>query len=336
MGRQDRTAHNRAVHEPPSPPQAGPSRSRDSNYDAPGPRGRRSARSVALPRPCVPCDDVPRMVDSTPLPSIQCSTGPFWAYELERAMDALACAGFHEIELMVTRDPRTQEADIPGRLAEERGLRIAAIHAPFLVLTKTVWGLNPLDKIARGTEMCRSLGCESMIVHPPYLWEREYARWLVQKAEAHTAETGVSIAVETMYPRWVAGRRVRVHRWLEPKALYRACHLVALDTSHLTVAREDILDAYHKLLPKLVHIHLSNNAGDGRDGHLEIEQGILPLDRFLDEVRRTSYSGAISLELSVRQYVERPEDLVATLRRNREFVEARVTRQPRITKGLPR
>lgn len=276
------------------------------------------------------------MPDDEVLPHIQCSTGPFWAFELEAAMDALAEAGFKEIELMVTRDPRTQEPDIPKRLADERGLRIASIHAPFLVITKSVWGLDPIQKIRRGTEMCRALECESMIVHPPYLWERGYARWLINEAAEHTAESGISVAVETMYPKWVAGRRLRAYRWLEPEDLLRSCHEVAMDTSHVTVARQDVLDAYSTLLPKLVHIHLSNNAGDGRDGHLELEQGILPLDRFLAEVRRTKYSGAISLELSVRRYVERSQDLAPTLRRNREYVETRLAGDVRISKGLPR
>lgn len=276
------------------------------------------------------------MSDHEILPHIQCSTGPFWAFELEAAMDALAEAGFKEIELMVTRDPRTQSAAIPRRLADERGLRIASIHAPFLVITKSVWGLDPIGKVRRGTEMCREMECDSMIVHPPYLWERQYAKWLTHEAEEHTAETGVSVAVETMYPRWVAGRRLRAYRWLEPEDLFSSCHEVALDTSHVTVARRDVLNAYTILLPKLVHIHLSNNAGDGRDGHLELEQGILPVDRFLGEVRRTKYSGAISLELSVRRYVERPEDLAPTLRRNREYVESRLAGDVRIAKGLPR
>ncbi|MBW3593935.1 MAG: sugar phosphate isomerase/epimerase [Actinobacteria bacterium] len=268
--------------------------------------------------------------------AIQCSTGPFWAFELEAAMDALAEAGFTEIELMVTRDPQTHDPEVPGRLASERGVRIASIHAPFLALTKTVWGVDPLDKIRRGTEMCTALECNTMVVHPPYLWEREYAAWLTNEAAAHTEETGITIAVETMYPKWVAGRRLRVYRWLDPTDLFRACHRVAMDTSHVTVARGDILDVYETLRPKLAHIHLSNNAGDGRDGHLELDRGILPLDRFLAELRRDGYDGAVSLELSVRQYVERPQDLVATLKRNREYVESRLAGATRISKGLPR
>jgi sugar phosphate isomerase/epimerase len=267
---------------------------------------------------------------------VQCSTGPFWAFELEMAMDALAEAGFKDIELMVTRDPRTQAPDIPLKLAEERGLRIASVHGPFLAITKNIWGMDPLGKIERGAEMCQALGATSMIVHPPYLWERDYAKWVQQEAAEFAENTGVKVAVETMYPKWVAGRRLRAYMWLEPASLVHAAHHVALDTSHLSVSREDILDAYTILAPKLEHIHLSDNAGDGKDGHLPLEQGVLPVDRFLDELRRTKYSGVISLELSVRRYLQKPKDLVAMLRQNREYVEKKLRGRTKVSKGLPR
>jgi sugar phosphate isomerase/epimerase len=269
-------------------------------------------------------------------PPIQCSTGPFWAFELGRAMETLAEAGFTEIELMVTRDPVTQKPDIPALLAEEHGLKIAALHAPFLVITKNVWGMDPVGKIKRGAEMCRALGCTSMIVHPPYLWERGYADWVIKESEGFADETGVTVVVETMYPKWVAGRKLRAYRWLEPQTLLDAAPDVALDTSHLAVCREDILKAYDVLRPKLRHIHLSDNLADGRDGHLELEQGVLPIERFLAELRRTTYQGAISLELSVRRYLERHEDLVRMLRRSKEYVEKHLAGSAKVNKGLPR
>lgn len=271
-----------------------------------------------------------------PLASVQCSTGPFWAFSLERAFDALAEAGFTQIEMMVTRDPRTQEPDVPKRLADERGLHIASVHGPFLVITRSVWGIEPLGKIRRGVEMCRALGASTYIVHPPYLWERRYAAWCRYEAADYEEETGISIPIETMYPLWVAGRQVRAYRWLDPADLARACHKVALDTSHVTVARRDILESYSTLASKLVHIHLSDNAGDGRDGHLELEQGILPIDRFLGELRRTKYSGAVSLELSVGPYVQKPAELVPMLAKNRDYIVSRLSATARVDKGLPR
>lgn len=274
--------------------------------------------------------------DNSRMPAIQCSTGPFWAFELHEAFDALAEAGFTDIELMVTRDPMTQKPDIPLKLAEERGLKIASVHGPFLAITKSVWGMDPIGKLQQGAEFCQAVGADTMIVHPPHLWEREYASWCTNEAEGFTERTGVKVAVETMYPKWVAGRRVRAYRWLEPSALFGACHHVALDTSHLTVARMDILDSLKILLPKLVHIHLSDNAGDGKDGHLELEQGILPLERFLSELRRHKYPGSISLELGVRRYVRDRAGLVRMLRRNKGYVEKRLASAKKVTKGMPR
>jgi sugar phosphate isomerase/epimerase len=266
--------------------------------------------------------------------SVQCSTGPFWAFELAQAFDAIAEAGFKDVELMVTRDPQTQSPDIPMRLAEERGLRIASVHGPFLVLTKSVWGQDPLEKIRRGTEMCNAFGVSTFIVHPPYLWEQQYATWLHAEAEHHAETTGVQVAVETMYPKWVGARRLRAYRWLDPRDLFAECHHLVLDTSHLSVAREDIFDAYTLLFPKLVHLHLSNNAGDGRDGHLEMDAGALPLDRFLAKVRETNYRGSLSLELSVKGYLERPKDLAGMLAANRRFIETHITPDENVTEDL--
>ena len=273
---------------------------------------------------------------ATKPPPLQCSTGPFWAYELERALDAIAEAGFSEIELMVTRDPSTHEPEIPLRLAEERGLRIASVHGPFLVISKNVWGMDPIGKIERGLEMCRAFEASTFVVHPPFLWERAYANWVARHARDSFADTGVAVAVETMYPKWIAGRKLRGYRWLNPRELVESAPHVALDTSHLAVSRFDILNAYEVLASKLVHVHLSDNAGDGKDGHLELGRGILPLDRLLDELRRTKYAGAISLELSVVRYLQRPRELVEMLSRNRLYVEERLKGRSRITKGLPR
>jgi sugar phosphate isomerase/epimerase len=271
-----------------------------------------------------------------PTPAVQCSTGPFWAYELDHTLDLLAEADFREIELMVTRDRRTQEPAGPLKLATERGLKIASVHGPFLAITKTVWGPDPLGKIKRGVEYCKEVGAATYVVHPPFLWERAYARWVMEEAEGFSAEHGVRVAVETMYPVWMAGRRMRAYRWLDPAALAHAAPILAMDTSHLSVGRHDILDSYEILAPKLVHLHLSNNAGDGRDGHLELDQGILPIDRLLAELARSNYSGVVSLELSVRRYIEKPEELVKMLRRNKELVEDRMSRSAPRGKGMPR
>jgi sugar phosphate isomerase/epimerase len=265
-------------------------------------------------------------MSDAPRISIACATGPFWAFELEPALDAIAEAGFTDIELMVSRDASTQTSAVPLRLAAERGLRITALHGPFLAITKAVWGADPVGKVRRGVGMCREVGASLLIVHPPYLWERAYARWTRDESASFSARADITVAVETMYPKWFGDRRISGYQWTEPHELLHAAPHVALDTSHVSVARRDVLVAFEMLRAKLAHIHLSDNAGDGRDGHLELGRGVVPVDELLAEARRTDYAGAISLEISVRRYFERPRELVAALRRNREYVEDALAR----------
>ncbi len=259
-------------------------------------------------------------------PLLQCSTGPFWTFELERALDTIAEAGFSAVELMITRDPATQDPVAALELATARGLEISSVHGPFLVITRTVWGLEATHKVTRGIEVCEALGAGTYVVHPPYLWERRYAQWLAEHAAGPASN--VKVAVETMYPKWVGRRRARGYRWLEPAQLVERSPWVVMDTSHLAVSRIDLEPAYHTLAPKLAHIHLSDNALDGRDGHLSVGDGGLPIDDLVDELVRTKYAGTIALELSVARYLERPKELASMLKRNRERVEERLAQDP--------
>jgi sugar phosphate isomerase/epimerase len=267
-----------------------------------------------------------------PIPQIQCSTGPFWTFELEHALDLIAAAGFEAIELMITRDLKTQDPAAVLELAAERSLRVAAVHGPFLVLTRSVWGFEALGKVRRGLEVCRALGAKTLVVHPPYLWEHAYARWL---GDGDGGEPGIDVAVETMYPVWVAGRPLRAYRWLDPARLLSGSPSIVLDTSHVALTQIDIVKAYELLAPKIVHIHLSDNALDNRDGHLALGEGLLPINDFLEVVRRTQYSGTIALELSVARLLGNSKELVSMLKRNREHVAEALDNRPRLAHEEP-
>jgi sugar phosphate isomerase/epimerase len=132
------------------------------------------------------------------------------------------------------------------------------------------------------------------------------------------------IGVENMFPVKIRGERgLKFHASQDFEDLDRYPNLV-LDTSHLAVARFDILEAYRRYRNKVVHFHLSNNAGKGWDSHLPVDQGILPLDELLREVAADGFSGTISLELDLRPYLDDEDAIREVLVRNREFCESRL------------
>jgi len=255
---------------------------------------------------------------------IVCSTMSVFSMPLHDVFPLFSETGFDGLELMVTSDPDTQDADRVSDLSERHLLPVRAIHAPFLLMARRVFGADPVAKIERTVELAQHVGAPLVVVHPPYRWQTRYRRWLDERLARVVAQSGVRVAVENMYPVRVRGRRVvRFHDVVGLDDLERH-PAVVLDTSHAAVAGIDLLEALARLGDRLAHVHLSNNAGRGWDSHLPPNEGVLDLDGFLDALGATGFGGAISLEIDLRSLRETPSSLRDTLARSRELCHARL------------
>lgn len=252
------------------------------------------------------------------------STAAFFRHPLRDAVRFAAEAGYGAVEIMVTQDPATQEPHLALAAAEEHGVSIEVVHAPFLLMTRRVWGTDPIGKIYRAVQLAEMVGASIVVVHPPYRWQVRYRRWIESNLAEFSARTGVTVAVENMFPFKVSPERgLTFHSGQEFEDLDRNPYIV-LDTSHAAVAGLDLIDVYRRYRDKLVHVHLSNNAGKGWDSHLPVYEGVLPVGDFLDELVTDGYTGAVSLELDLRPYFRDEDQLIEVLVRNREFCEARL------------
>ena len=68
---------------------------------------------------------------------------------------------------MVTSDPDTQDAGRVRALSEDHALPVLAVHAPFLLMARRVWGREPVGKIDRAVELALGVGAPLVVVHPP-------------------------------------------------------------------------------------------------------------------------------------------------------------------------
>jgi len=252
-----------------------------------------------------------------------CSTAAFFARPLREGMSAIADAGFERVEVMVTKDPSTQDAGTLAEAAQEHGLRVDAVHAPFLMMTRRVFGTDPVEKITRTVDLAKNVGATLVIVHPPYRWQRSYREWLGRRLPEFASRAGVEVAVENMFPlRLVRDRGLRVHADQELHAWERH-ERVVFDTSHAAVSGLDVVETAGRLGPRLAHVHLSNNAGKGWDSHLPVEEGVLPIPEFLDSLAERGFAGNLSLELDLRPYLDDARATREVLERQRAFCEAR-------------
>ncbi|HXY71703.1 MAG TPA: sugar phosphate isomerase/epimerase family protein [Actinomycetota bacterium] len=263
-------------------------------------------------------------------PTILISTAPFFRQPVRDGLRAIADAGFQAVEVMVTQDPDTQD---PGRLAtltRTFGLRVAAVHAPFLIVTRRVWTPDPVEKIRRAARLADGVGAPLVVVHPPYRWQTAYRRWIAEEILPFSEQTGVTVAVENMFPIRVPGMPpARFHD--ERRDSADATTSMVLDTSHAAVSGVDIRAVFEAGRNRIRHVHLSDNAGKGWDSHLPLGQGgVLPVDEFLSDLA-SEFSGTVSLELDLRAWMRDDRALHDLLVAQREYCERRLTRGRRRT-----
>ncbi len=246
------------------------------------------------------------------------STAPLLLSPLGWVLDAIADAGFTGAEVLLSHNSETRDPDKVLAYAAEAGLDIPAVHGPYLLLLRRVLGTSYIDKTRRSLELAAALGARTMVAHAPLLWERMGRSWLASgEMDDEAAELGVSFAMENLYP--VLGRNLSTAVTPDDLAGFRS---VVFDTSHFAVSGVDLFEAWDALGDRVVHLHVSDNLGTGKDSHAPIGSGVLPLERFLAHVGGSGYTGTITLELDVRAYLDTRESLVGFLARERLKAEA--------------
>jgi sugar phosphate isomerase/epimerase len=245
-------------------------------------------------------------------------------FSLEETFEILAEAGFDGVELMITQDRMSQDPHRMAAVARRYGLPVPAIHGPFLLATWLVFGADPKIKLERCVEFAETARAATIVIHPPYRWQLGYAGWLSERIARIREETGITVAVENMFPVWMNGRRLQFQTGIELDELEQYPY-VTLDLSHLAVAGIDILDAYTKLADRVVHVHASNNAGRGRDTHAGLDEGVLPVPAFLQALMTSGFAGAVTLELDIRPWADDRPALLEFLRSNVEAARRHLT-----------
>lgn len=250
-------------------------------------------------------------------PRMLASTGPLFSRDLAWALEVIAEAGYDGAELMVTTDLVTQDPEPVVEASLATGLPIDVVHGPFLLVTRRVFGTDLVAKARRSIELAGAVGAGLMIVHPPFRWQASFHDWLLGPGDEEAAAVGTRVGVENLYPVRVLGRPVRFHRYTEPGHL-TPFRDVVLDTSHFGVSGVDIVHAWHQLAPVAAHLHVSDYRGQGRDSHAPLGHGLLPLGGFLQAVAADGFTGAITLELDCRRYLDDRAALVGYLRQERQ------------------
>jgi sugar phosphate isomerase/epimerase len=238
---------------------------------------------------------------------ITLSTASVYPEKTPRAFELAARLGYDGVEVMVTVESASQDIDRLRRLSDHHQVPVTSVHAPCLLLTQRVWGRDPWGKLRRSKEAAEKLGANVVVVHPPFRWQRDYARTFEEGLARMQEETDVVFAVENMFPFQAKGVEVGMYspHWDPTGQDYPA---VTLDISHAALSGSDPLGMASLLGDRLAHVHLADGIGTtNRDEHLVPGRGNQPCAQLLEQLATRGYRGHIVVEINTRRAIGRTQ-----------------------------
>jgi sugar phosphate isomerase/epimerase len=257
----------------------------------------------------------PRAAARAAGPKVALSTASTYPESTATAFEVAARLGYDGVEVMVWTDPVSQDVEALRRLSDHHGVPVLAVHAPCLLITQRVWSTDPWVKLQRAKQAADRLGADTVVVHPPFRWQRGYARDFVRGIWRMADETDVRFAVENMYPWRYRDREMLAYApdWDVTQDDYR--HFT-VDLSHAATARTGALAMAGRMGDRLAHVHMADGSGSAKDEHLVPGRGTQPCAELLTMLAASGFDGHVVVEVNTRRAMsaaERQADLAEAL-----------------------
>lgn len=246
-----------------------------------------------------------RVTDEQPIP-VGLSTASVWPLKAGTAFELAAELGYDGVEVMVWADPVSQDVTALRRLSRRTGVPVLSIHSPSLLITQRIWSPDPVVRLRMSVDAALELGARTVVVHPPFRWQRRYGDAFGDLVAELEESSGVEIAVENMFkvrpPGGSKNSRVSAFRpSIDPTDV--GFRHYTLDLSHTAAAEMDALALAQRMGDGLTHVHLADGTGVPKDEHLVPGRGGQPCAELLEKLVSNGFAGQIVLEINTRHAV---------------------------------
>lgn len=258
------------------------------------------------------------------------STSCVFPSKTETAFKIASELGYDGVEIMVTKDPSSQDPALLNKFSDKYQIPIFSIHSPVLMLSSYVFGRNPREKLKRSCELAVATGASTVVVHPPYFWQPLYSLTFSSFVRELSSEFNLTIAVENMFNPEFFGMSIPVFApsW-NPASSSMDVDSMTLDFSHCAYQGISGLDLAKEMGNRLQHIHLCDGTHRHEsfhllDEHLVPGRGTQPVAETLQFLSQkdSSFSGFVVAEVHTNSYSKknRRKKLAETLQFARNFV----------------
>ena len=185
-----------------------------------------------------------------PEAKVALSTASVYPEATPAAFELAARLGYDGVEVMVWTDPVSQDPEALKRLSDYHRVPILAVHAPCLIITQRVWGTDPWAKLVRARNAAEHVGAKTVVVHPPFRWQRDYARGFVIGVAELESEFGVQVAQRGLW-------REAIYRWEKATELDPS-YAAAYNDLAVAYEHEGQLDKARKAYEKALEVEPNN------------------------------------------------------------------------------
>ena len=237
-----------------------------------------------------------------PIP-VGLSTASVWPRPASAGFELAEELGYDGVEVMVWADPVSQTVSQLRRLSRRHHTPVLAVHAPCLLISQRVWSPDPEIRLRRAVTTAVELNARTVVVHPPFRWQRRYAAAFADLVAELEDTSGLRVAVENMFPVRPLGRNRRAvsafHPSTDPTETGFANY--TLDLSHTAAAGTDALAMAGRMGAGLTHLHLADGTGAPKDEHLVPGRGAQPCAAVCEQLAANGFAGQVILEVNTRQ-----------------------------------
>lgn len=273
------------------------------------------------------------------------STASAYPQNTEAGFRYAAELGYDGVELMVWAEPSSQDVGAVRLLSHKYGVPVLAVHAPCLLISQRVWGSDPAAKLDRSVEFAQDVDARTVVVHPPFRWQRRYADGFADQVAELEDKSGVAVAVENMFPMRADrffGKKDRSAQRLRDRggpgpavSAFVPSHdptdgdhaHYTLDLSHTATAGVDALDLLGRMGGRLTHLHLADGRGASVDEHLLPGHGDQPCAQVCRSLADGDFDGLVVLEVSTKP-ARTVKERAAMLGESLRFARAHLERGP--------
>lgn len=216
------------------------------------------------------------------------STDSLGNYGLNRVFGFTKQADYDGIEIGVSNNYDTQNADYIQSLVDKYQIPVVAISAPKRA-SKT--------RILYILKMAKKLNCPLVILRSPELFSFKLTSWIKKELPVIAKKEKIKVCLENAPSETILG--IIPKYAMNSPADLKKFKAASINTATVVGKKQNLVKIYDQLKKFVFHIHL----GDATETKTELfpGTGVVPLESFLIKLRKDKYKHAISLRVKPKE-----------------------------------